>query len=267
MAVPSGDGSLSRAVVPVTGFPPGRVLQHVTTTVLRHYAGAAEGTLPPHEVAEVRLHDALANAWATVRATERQAFRDYHGATVATASVLVAAAFSRFTLDLDAAVLRLGPDGVAEAWLVGPRFAARARHAGNVWRPGLRDGYRLGERDRLLHTGHVVRCGSDPAGAVGVRFSEHGLEIAFRLPGVLVRTLGEVATLIVDHPVPEVLKASLAGRGLAEVVDHPLLRDPRLVIEEVGGLDGDRTRSPGAWRMTVSVPRVAWSAPWARDPG
>lgn len=211
-----------------------------------------------------RLEAEIGCAAALMAAVERRAWRDYHGETVCSASSLALAIFAHERLDLDAAVRALGPDGDEDAWLVGCRFGLRARKA---WRTAGGAGRRLdrfNERDRFLHARLVVRRRGDPAGALGVRFSAHGLEVGFGLGGVLVRTVTDQAVLQIEQAVPETVKTAIVGRPVGDLIDHPVLRDPALVVMGVDVEVVPYSLGPNAWTMTVRAPRLPWRAPWAR---
>lgn len=217
-----------------------------------------------------RLDAALSEAVAQVAALELEAWRDYHGATVASASSLALAAFAHAGEDLDEACWSMRPDGDAERWLVGHAFARAARAARRAARNAIRKVPRSLEvadaRERFLHAGLVVRRWFDPRGELGIRMSGHGLETAFGLPGVLVRTSGDEATFLVKVPMPETTRAALVGRPVSALVDHPILRDPALVVTDVDGegIAPELPFHPDAWRMLVRAPRVPWRLPWAR---
>lgn len=213
-----------------------------------------------------RLDAALSEAAAQVAALELEAWRDYHGATVASASSLALAAFAHAGEDLDDACWSMRPDGDAERWLVGHAFARAARAARRAARKVPRSLEVADARERFLHSGLVVRRWFDPRGELGIRTSGHGLETAFGLPGVLVRTSGDEATILVKVPLPETTRAALVGRPASALVDHPILRDPALVVTDVddNGVVPELPFHPDAWRMLVRAPRVPWRPPWAR---
>ena len=249
------------------------LMGHSATAVQRYYArGKAAparlaapggGDSSDAAAAEWRLAAALGRLAADRAALELQAWRDYQGSTVRSASSLALAMFAHAGLDLDAAVRRLGPEGARPDWLVGLGFAGRARKA--RW-PGRRHDVDLraaDERERFLHSGHVLRGPGEPGGiALGIRLSPFGLEVAFVLGHLSVRTLADEATVAVDAGLPETVRQGLVGWPLGALVDHPILRDPALVIMDADALAWPLR--PGAWAMTVRAPRVPWRVPWAR---
>ena len=255
-----------------------RLLGHSAPIVARYYArdphmpGRAP-TARDHDhdrsgsAAERRLRDDLARAASNLAFLEREAWRDYHGATVASAPSLALALFAHEGFDLDEVVCGLGPDGCSPEWLVGAGFAAHGR--GSRWsgRKGAADVRFADERERFLHSGRVLlrRPGlRRGGGALGVRLSRFGLEVGLRLDGLILRTLADEATVVVAEPVPETVRLAMLGRPLRDLVDHPALRDPALVVMDVDALAGRPLLRPEAWAMTVRVPRVPWRLPWAR---
>lgn len=211
-----------------------------------------------------RLRESLAEAELHFRLVEMEAWREYHSTTVTSASSLALAWFAHEGLLLDEAVMGLGPDGDDPPWLVGPAPAWPLRWAKRNRRGVHRNLFAPGAREHFLHAGLVLRRWGEPSGALGIRLSEHGLEFAIRSAGVRLRTIGDFAVVVVEAEVPEAMRASMLGRPIGALIDHPALRDPSLLVEEVGDLEQERSLVPGAWRMLVRAPREPWRLPWAR---
>jgi hypothetical protein len=240
------------------------LLGHSSATAQRYLAsGTAAVDLSARGHADRRLHAALVEADRTARAARLAAYRHYHGTMVASASPLALALFAHEKLDLDHVARELRPDGDWPTWLVGASGGRvhRARYAGRKLRCNLCE---KDDRDRLLHSGHVVRRWREPEGALGIRFSEHGLELGACVSGLHIRTLGDLVTMTTDQAVPETVKAALVGRRIGDVFEHPIMNDPAHVIVGVVNSPAEPKGEGGAWRLIVRVPRVSWRPPWAR---
>lgn len=81
------------------------------------------------------------------------------------------------------------------------------------------------------------------------------------IDGLFLRTLADEVTVVVCVDVPETATLALVGRPLLDLVDHPALRDPALVVMDVDALAGGAS-SPDRWAMTVRAPRLPWARGW-----
>lgn len=240
-------------------------LAHAASDVTRHYLRLGDRDWSERHAVDLRLRAALADADAHRRAVEKGIWRDYHGSACSSASRLAIAIFAHEGHDLDEAVGALGPGGDEVDWLVGRAFGRSTRRAKGRSGGLARDARAADDRDRFLHSGYVVRPWREGRRPLGVRMSKHDLEVGFGLGEVFVRTVGDEAVLFIEAAVPETVKAALPGRRVRDLVDHPVLRDPALVVMGVDVEAAPSSFGPDAFTLTIRAPRVPWRVPWARD--
>lgn len=190
---------------------------------------------------------------------ELAVFRAHH-ASVRGASPLALDLLAHAGIDPDQATWALRPRGAAPGWLCGP-VDGRAGRAGA--RPTTWPDIDREAQDRFLHGGLVLRERVAPAGALGIRLSPGGLEVAARLGRAWLRTWRGVATLASAVSLPETVLAALPGRRLDHVFDHPALRGRGYVVERVARRSPLWLEGGSGWSILFDAAPLAWRPRWA----
>lgn len=190
-------------------------------------------------------------------------YRAFHARTVRAASPLALDLLRHLGLDPDGVCGALGPDGRWDPWLCGPR-PMLARRFAHRWKgrtaPEPDEGH---DRAAFLNCGVRLRGHEDRNGALGIRLSPAGLEVAASLGPVRVRTLGGMAFLTTGAEIPTTVRLASVGLELDEIFDHPCFVDRGYAIISQQDFPV-RFGSLSRWAVVASTGRVPWLVPWTR---
>ena len=162
-------------------------------------------------------------------------------------------------VDVARAVGSLRPDGRWTYWLCG----LEAERAVAKWRSfGAPSRWLTDDERRLsfLHGGRVLRGWRNPSGALGLRLSRHGLDVAACVGPALLRTAGASAVVSSSLELPMILQAAMVGRPIENLFDHPAIRGRGYLVT---GQTHEPSR-PSDWALEFHTGFVGWRVPWAR---
>ena len=105
---------------------------------------------------------------------------------------------------------------------------------------------------------HGVKIVTAAADGLYVHVQGHSLEIAGALGAVRLATSHGVLRLGYDGLLPETLRIAAIGRPIGDVIDHPVLRGRRWIVEAIEPAAGSR-----GWVFVVRTGTKPFRMPWA----
>lgn len=128
----------------------------------------------------------------------------------------------------------------------------------NAWRAASTRREVLRFERMFANPGVIIRPFDDPRGKFAIRPCRTVLGFTADLGQCVLTGFGSTAVLKLDEQLPEIIAASLAGRTLGEVVDHPIFAGRDYVIRRVV-IDPTDGTSVIAFRANT----VAYKGDWA----
>jgi hypothetical protein len=185
-------------------------------------------------------------------------FRSYLAATVCSMSAIVPDVLATAGTDVASALQRIRPGHMwpmkmSSRKTFSRRQAARLSH-GRFPAPSFVDPCAVAYLPPLVVGDAIISEGA-PGDWIEASILGDSLEITLRSDGYELSTHAGTAHLKLAGALPVTVLAACAGRPLAEVVDHPLLRSGDYVIERAAQVSGSS-------RLSFNLGQVGLELPW-----
>jgi hypothetical protein len=211
---------------------------------------AADAALQVREAAGRRARDEAQMLDRLVESLRLASFRTYLSATIVSMSSLVPDVLAMGDTDVPSALQRLRPGHI---W---PSITSREHEYGQTGPKSnrmVRVGPGRARRPAML-VGDAIIAEGVLGPWIEARVCGGSFDVVLRVDGFQLSTQDGFGYVRCPAELPSIVIEACAGRPLADVVDHPLLRAHDFVIKDAANLGGGSSFSFDVGRLPVELP-------------